>query len=168
MQECKKTASSSVKMAAPLATCTKEEQRSVIRFLLMNGWNPSKFMDEWKFSTVMHVCHYKCASGLGSSWSLSGPTNRCSRRCTSGCGPAKRIFFLEVSTHFRSAGTLVWNAMETALKNEVTVYILHSINCEIKNIRRLRFSFDSPSYVLRDCGSFRKTTVQDTTDPPRP
>jgi len=25
----------------------------------------------------------------------------------------KRIFFLEVSMHFRSAGTLVWNAMET-------------------------------------------------------
>ena len=26
---------------------------------------------------------------------------------------AKRIFFLEVSMHFRSAGTLVWNAVET-------------------------------------------------------
>jgi hypothetical protein len=26
---------------------------------------------------------------------------------------AKKLFFLEVSMHFRSAGTLVWNAMET-------------------------------------------------------
>jgi len=25
----------------------------------------------------------------------------------------KALFFLEVSMHFRSAGTLVWNAMET-------------------------------------------------------
>jgi hypothetical protein len=86
--------SSSVKMAAPLATYTKEEQRSVIRFLVVKGWNPLKFIDEWKFSMVIHVCHYsKCTSGLGSSWSLSGPTKRCSRRCKSGCGPAKIIFF---------------------------------------------------------------------------
>jgi hypothetical protein len=26
----------------------------------------------------------------------------------------QKFFFLEVSMHFRSAGTLVWNAMETA------------------------------------------------------
>jgi len=32
--------SSSVKMAAPLATCTKEEQRSVIRFLGTEGVKP--------------------------------------------------------------------------------------------------------------------------------
>ena len=32
--------SSSVKMAAPLATCTKEEQRSVIRFLSSEGVKP--------------------------------------------------------------------------------------------------------------------------------
>ena len=45
--------------------------------------------------------------------SLSGPTQRCSRRCMSGWLSAKRLFFLEVSMHFRSAGTLVWYAMET-------------------------------------------------------
>ena len=33
MEECNMTVQHSVKMAAPLATCTKEEQRSVIRFL---------------------------------------------------------------------------------------------------------------------------------------
>ena len=32
--------SSSVKIAAPLATCTKEEQRSVIRFLSSEGVKP--------------------------------------------------------------------------------------------------------------------------------
>ena len=40
---CRNTArrrSSSVKMAAPLATCTKEEQRSVIRFLSTEGVKP--------------------------------------------------------------------------------------------------------------------------------
>ena len=44
--------------------------------------------------------------------SLSGPTQRCSRRCMSGWLSAKRLFFLEVSMHFRSAGTFVWYAME--------------------------------------------------------
>ena len=45
--------------------------------------------------------------------SLSGPMKRCSRRCTSGGDLSQKNFFLEVSMHFRNAGTLVWNAMET-------------------------------------------------------
>jgi hypothetical protein len=45
--------------------------------------------------------------------SLSGPTKRCSRRCTSGCTLSQKTFFLEVSMHLRSTGTLVWNTMET-------------------------------------------------------
>ena len=45
--------------------------------------------------------------------SLSSPTKRCSRRCTSGCTLSQKTFFLEVSMHYRSAGTLVWNAVET-------------------------------------------------------
>ena len=36
--------------------------------------------------------------------------------------------------HFRSTGTLVWNAMETTKKNDVIVYLMCSINYEIKNI----------------------------------
>ena len=45
---------------------------------------------------------------------LSGPTKRCSRRRTSGCTLSqKTFFFLKVSMHIRSAGTLVWNAIET-------------------------------------------------------
>ena len=47
---------------------------------------------------------------------------------------AKRLFFLEVSMHIRSAGTLVWYEMETTSKNEVIVYLLCSINYEINNI----------------------------------
>jgi hypothetical protein len=34
--------------------------------------------------------------------------------------------------HFLSAGTLVWNVMETTQKNEVIVYLLCSINYETK------------------------------------
>jgi len=40
----------------------------------------------------------------------------------------KDFFFLDVSMHFRSAGTLIWNAMETTQKNEVIVYLWFSIN----------------------------------------
>jgi len=43
-------------MRAPLAICTKEEQRSVIRFLSSEGVKPIEIIDESKFSTVMHVC----------------------------------------------------------------------------------------------------------------
>jgi len=45
--------------------------------------------------------------------SLSGPTKRCSRQCTIGCTLSQNTFFLEVFMHFWSAGTIVWNAMET-------------------------------------------------------
>ena len=37
--------------------------------------------------------------------------------------------------------------METTWKNEIIVYILCSINYEIKIFRFLRFSFDPPLYV---------------------
>jgi hypothetical protein len=35
------------------------------------------------------------------------------RQCMSGCVVSQKNFFLEVSMHFQSAGTLVWNATET-------------------------------------------------------
>ena len=46
--------------------------------------------------------------------------------------PKNIYFFLEVSMHFRSAGTLVWSAVETTWKNEVIMYLLCSKNYEIK------------------------------------
>ena len=45
--------------------------------------------------------------------SLWGPMKRCSRWCMSACTLSQKNFFLEVCMHFRNAGTLVWNAMET-------------------------------------------------------
>ena len=66
--------------------------------------------------------------------SLSGPTKRCSRQCTSGCAVRQNNFFLQVCLHFWSAWTLVGNAMETKQKNGITVYLLCSINYEIKTI----------------------------------
>jgi hypothetical protein len=43
----------------------------------------------------------------------------CSRRYKIGCALNQKNIFLEVSMHFISAGTLVWNVMETTQKNEV-------------------------------------------------
>jgi hypothetical protein len=59
---------------------------------------------------------------------------KCSRQFTIGCALNKKNIFLEVSMHFLSAETFVWNVMETTQKNEVIVYLLCSINYEIKNI----------------------------------
>ena len=56
--------------------------------------------------------------------------------------------------HFQSAETLVWKAVETTYKNEVIVYLLCSVNYEIKIFRFLRFSFDSPLYILPDKGNW--------------
>jgi len=36
--------------------------------------------------------------------------------------------------HFRSTGTLAWNAVETTYKNDVIMYLMCSVNYEIKNI----------------------------------
>jgi hypothetical protein len=64
----KRRHSSSVRMAAPLETCTKEEQHSVIRFLTSEGVKLLKFIVELKLSMVMHVCHSsKCTSGVQNS-----------------------------------------------------------------------------------------------------
>jgi hypothetical protein len=57
---------------------------------------------------------------------------KCSRRYTIGCALNQKNLSLEVSMHFLSAGTLAWNVMETTQKNEVIMYILCSINYEIK------------------------------------
>jgi hypothetical protein len=50
--------------------------------------------------------------------------DKCSRRYKMGCALNQKNLFLEVSMHFLSAGTLVWNVMETTQKNEVIVYLL--------------------------------------------
>jgi hypothetical protein len=56
---------------------------------------------------------------------------------------SQKNFFLEVSMHFRSAGTQ-WR-LHRKMKSLCT---LCSINYEIENNKVLRFSFDSPSYML--------------------
>ena len=58
--------SNSVKMAAPLAICTKEEQCSVIRFLRNEGVKPIEI--DRQMEVHYGVCHYnKCTNGVGSS-----------------------------------------------------------------------------------------------------
>jgi len=60
--------SNSVKMAAHLQHAPKRNSVLSFVFYEVKGWNPLKFIDEWKFSRVMHVCHYsKCTNGIGSS-----------------------------------------------------------------------------------------------------
>jgi len=44
-------------MAAPLSTCTVEEQRSFIRFLWSEGVKPSEITEEWRFSTAPSDFH---------------------------------------------------------------------------------------------------------------
>jgi len=44
----------------------------------------------------------------------------------------KDFFFLEIFMHFRSAATLVLNAMDTTQKNDVIVYLLSSVNYKTK------------------------------------
>jgi hypothetical protein len=68
MEERNRMTQQQSKMAAPLSTCTMEEQRSVIRFLSSEGVNSLKFIKELKCSMLMHAYHYrKYTSGLGSS-----------------------------------------------------------------------------------------------------
>jgi len=42
MEECNTAAQQQCKMVAPLSTCTREEQRSVIRFLSSEGVKPTE------------------------------------------------------------------------------------------------------------------------------
>ena len=58
----------SIKMAAPLETCSREEQCCVIRFLSSEGVKPTEIHGRMKVHTVMHVCHSsKSTNGVGSS-----------------------------------------------------------------------------------------------------
>ena len=66
--------SSSVKMAVPLATCTKEEQRSVIRFLSSEGVKPIEIHRRMKVQygdaclSLQQVCEWtrKFINGISS------------------------------------------------------------------------------------------------------
>jgi hypothetical protein len=75
--------------------------------------NPRYVLRVSSTSAVLTRPHPQWLSCCWTIQSLSGPTKRCSRRCTSGCTLSQKNFFLEVSMHFWSAGTLVWNAVET-------------------------------------------------------
>ena len=44
-------------MAAPLSTCTMEEQRSVIQFCGQRVWNLLKYTEEWRFSMAPSDFH---------------------------------------------------------------------------------------------------------------
>jgi hypothetical protein len=63
--------SSSVNMAVPLETCTKEEQRSVIRFLCSEGVKPTEIYRRMKFQ-----CGDACLSQQQVyEWSRNGVTS---------------------------------------------------------------------------------------------
>ena len=64
----KRRRSSSVKLAAPLATCTKEEQHSVIRFLSSEGVKAIEIHRRIKVQYGdAYMSPQQCTSGLGSS-----------------------------------------------------------------------------------------------------
>jgi hypothetical protein len=84
---------SSVKMAAQLATCTRKKSVLSSVFLSSEGVKPIEIIDKWKFSMVMHVCHYsKCTRRLGSSWKALGPTKSAAGGTRLAALSTKRIF----------------------------------------------------------------------------
>jgi hypothetical protein len=113
----------------------QKEERSVIRFLSSERVKPNEIHRKMKVQygdaclSLQQVYDRtrKSMNGIRSD-------EKCSRRYTIGCALNQNNLFLEVSMHFLRAGTLVWNVMETTQKNEVIVYLLCSINYEIKNI----------------------------------
>ena len=101
--------SSSVKMAAPLATCTKEEQLSVIGFLSSEG------VKSIEIHRRMKVQYGDTCLSLQQVYEWTRKFMNANSPVTEAPRPgarvaalsAKIIFFLEVFMHFRSAGTLV-------------------------------------------------------------
>jgi hypothetical protein len=65
MEEHHTTAQQYCKDGGPTCNMHQRGTAFVIRFLQGEGVKP---IDKWKFSMVMHVCHYsKCMNGVGSS-----------------------------------------------------------------------------------------------------
>jgi hypothetical protein len=114
----------------------QKEERSVIRFLSSEGLKPIEIHRQMKVQyddaclslQQMYERTRKFMNGIRSDENLQQAVHDWLLSQT------KEFFFLEVSVHFLSAGTLVWNVMETTQKNEVIVYLLCSVNYEIQNI----------------------------------
>jgi hypothetical protein len=113
----------------------QREERSVIRFLSSEGVKPIEIHRQ------MNVQYGDACLSLQQVYErtrkfMNGTRfdEMCSRRYTIGCALNQKNLFLEVSMHFLSAVLMVWSVTGSTQKNEVIVYLLCSINYEIKNI----------------------------------
>ena len=136
--------SSSVKMAAPLATCTKEEQRSAIRFLSSEGVKPIEIHRRMKIhygdaclsQQQVYEWSRKLMNGISSVTDSPRP------------GQAHRLVTPEViaaveaivkenrrATGYEIAAHLdISDGSAHHIVHEVTVHLLFSINNKKKNI----------------------------------
>jgi hypothetical protein len=92
----------------------QKEESSVIGFLSSEGVKPIEIHRQMKVQygdacmslQQVYERNRKFMNGIRSD-------EKCSRRYTIGCALNQKHLFPEVSMHFLSAGTLVWNVMET-------------------------------------------------------
>ena len=138
--------SSSVKMAAPLATCTKEEQRSVIRFLSSEGVKPIEIHRRMEVQygyaclSLQQVYEWtrKFMNGISSVTDSPRP------------GQAHRVVTPEAISPVEA---IVKENRRVAVNEIAAIWIWvidqHTISSAIKKKKYLRFSFDSSSYFAR-------------------
>ena len=141
-------------MAAPLETCTKEEQRSVIRFLSNEGVKHSEIHRRMKVQygdaclSLQQVCMWtrKFMNGISSVTHSPRP------------GQAHRV----VTPQAIAAVEAIVKENRRVTMNEITAHLdmshgsahhivhdilhFHKVFNKLRDKKYLRFSFDSPSY----------------------
>jgi len=126
--------SSSVKLAASLATCTKEEQLSDIRFLSNERVKPIEIHRRMK----VQYCDACLSLQQVYEWTRKFMNSISSVTDSPRPGQAHPVMTPEataaVEAIVKENRRVTVNEMETTYKSEVIVYLLCSINYEIKNI----------------------------------
>ena len=141
-------------MAASLATCNKEEQRSVIRFLSSEGVKPIEihrrmnvqYGDAYLSLQQVYEWTRKFMNGI-SCVTDSSRLGQAHRVVTAEAIAAVEAIVKEnrrVTVNETAAHLDMSHGSADYIENEVIVYLLCSIHYDIK--KHLRFSFDSPSY----------------------
>ena len=132
-------------MAAPLATCTKEEQRSVICFLSSEGVKPLEIQRRMKVQyddaclSIQQVYEWTRKFMNGISSVTDSPRS----------GQAHRVVTPEAIAAFEAIvkENRRVTVNEIAANLDVSHGSVHHIVHDKKIKKYLRFSFDSPSYI---------------------
>jgi len=89
--------------------------------------------------------------------SLSGPTKRCSRRCTSGCALKQNIFFRGIHALPKRWNTFMERNGDH-IEKRIIVYLVSSINYEIKNIEDFHLTHPRTTTSFIRTGHFLTVT----------